>query len=522
MRDDQELLRCYVQERSEDAFTELVSRHIDLVYATALRTSGGDTHLAEDVSQVVFTDLARKAQAQCLPRIDSLAGWLHRHASFTASKAVRTECRRQARETLAAAHMNDHDLPTGAHEETERMIPLMLDAALNELTQADREALVLRFLKQQDLRSVGAAFGIGEDAAQKRVSRALERLKAVLGRRGVALPVGGLAAVLTAQATVAAPAGLAASVAMASVAAATAGTGGGGSLFLLKLMAATKIKSGAVGALVVALGVLTPLVVWQGFQVQLRQQDDALRTGARVLAELEKENARLAGLVASANAGAEVRPSREQFTELLRLRGQIGSLRGQLQGLGTSQAGMSQGGTNEEAGALGGDLLARIEKEWAGRAEELRTWVQAHPEAAIPELVMLNDHDWVDAIYPFKLENEEERRRALSNVRANAELRVLGQFSLALRRYADANGGQYPARLEELTPYLSSQIDGAMLKRYEIVRAESLVSDLRGTEPWVITQRAPVDAEWDSRLTVGREGGGMADSRVAGRWGGAR
>ena len=57
---DIELLRRYVFDRSEAAFTDLVRQHIALVYSAALRQTGGDAHLAEDVTQEVFTDLARK------------------------------------------------------------------------------------------------------------------------------------------------------------------------------------------------------------------------------------------------------------------------------------------------------------------------------------------------------------------------------------------------------------------------------------------------------------------------------
>src|SRR6058998_1918856 len=94
MTADSQLLRRYTEERAEPAFGELVTRHIDLVYSAALRVVGGDRHLAQDVTQTVFADLARKARS--LPRDVVLAGWLYRLACFTAAKTVRTERRRQA------------------------------------------------------------------------------------------------------------------------------------------------------------------------------------------------------------------------------------------------------------------------------------------------------------------------------------------------------------------------------------------------------------------------------------------
>jgi hypothetical protein len=106
----------------------------------------------------------------------------------------------------------------------------------------------------------------------------------------------------------------------------------------------------------------------------------------------------------------------------------------------------------------------------------------------------------------------------MSNVRANAEIHVLDILGGALRQYAQANNGQFPRELSQLSPYFSSPIDTAILNRYEIVRADSLVNDLRVGEDWVITQKAPVDEAWDARQTIGMTNGGMADSTVTNRW----
>src|SRR5215510_77293 len=100
MDDDRQLLRCYAADGSEAAFGELVARHVNLVYSAALRRTGGDAHLAQDVAQLVFTDLARKARS--LPKDVLLSGWLHRASRFAAAQLMRTEHRRQAREQEAA------------------------------------------------------------------------------------------------------------------------------------------------------------------------------------------------------------------------------------------------------------------------------------------------------------------------------------------------------------------------------------------------------------------------------------
>ena len=98
MIDDAELLRRYVDERSEPAFAELVQRKAGLVYSAALRQVNGDAHLAQDVAQAVFTDLARKAGS--LARRESLTGWLYTSAHFAAAKTIRTETRRRDREEI--------------------------------------------------------------------------------------------------------------------------------------------------------------------------------------------------------------------------------------------------------------------------------------------------------------------------------------------------------------------------------------------------------------------------------------
>ena len=96
MTPDNELLRRYAETKSEEAFAELVRRHIDLVYSAVLRPLNGDVHLAQDAAQSVFTDLARKAAA--LSRCATLTGWLYTSARFAAAEIVRTETRRRGRE----------------------------------------------------------------------------------------------------------------------------------------------------------------------------------------------------------------------------------------------------------------------------------------------------------------------------------------------------------------------------------------------------------------------------------------
>src|SRR5437764_10894386 len=207
------------------------------------------------------------------------------------------------------------------------VIAPFLDAALNVLSSPDRHALVLRFLKRQDLRAVGAALGISEDSAQKRVSRALEKLRGILRRRGVTLTATALTSALATQAVTAAPAGLAVTVTAASL---TIATQTGTTVTLLKLMAATKLKAGILGAIVVA-SIATPLLMHDRAQARLRDQDEALRQQADRLAGLQTEHERLSNLLARGE-GSRTIPD-EQFKEVLRLRGEVGRLQAAVQEL---------------------------------------------------------------------------------------------------------------------------------------------------------------------------------------------
>jgi RNA polymerase sigma factor (sigma-70 family) len=176
-----------------------------------------DAHAAKDVTQSVFVVLAQNA-SQLTDR-PALAGWLHGTARNLAAKAVRSDVRRRAREQEAAA-MNE--LLSANPDVSWECIAPHLDDALGELSESDREALLLRYFKNHDLRSVGVTLGIGDDAAQKRVSRAVERLREFLTKRGITTGASGLVVVISANAVQAAPVGLAVTISTAATLAGTA------------------------------------------------------------------------------------------------------------------------------------------------------------------------------------------------------------------------------------------------------------------------------------------------------------
>ena len=232
MTDHRTLLAEYAANGSEEAFRELVSRYIDLVYSTAVRLVNGDTHRAEDVAQTVFADLARLAGK--ISKDVMLGGWLHRRTWHVATTLMRNERRRLNRERQAAEMNTLQDHPEGQFE---RIAPL-LDEAINQLGASDRAAIVLRFFEHRDLHAVGVALGSNEDAAQKRVSRAVEKLRCHFARRGIVASSTVIASVIAAHAVHAAPAGLASAVTTASL----VGAAGSSSFGL----ASTLIKTTAV------------------------------------------------------------------------------------------------------------------------------------------------------------------------------------------------------------------------------------------------------------------------------------
>lgn len=310
MTDDAQLLQEYGT-GSEAAFRGLVERYINLVYSAALRHLN-DAHLAEDVAQTVFTALARKAKA--LPKDVVLGGWLYRHTCFVAAQAARTERRRQARETQAVEMnaLNDHPEP-----DWERLSPF-LDEAMQHLGAGDRDAVVLRYFEGRNLQNVGTTLGVSEEAARKRITRAIEKLRTFLARRGVTLSATTLATLLAGNAIVAAPAGIAVTVSGVALAAAAA-TGTGYTLTLLKLITMTKLKVGLISAVVVA-SVVTPLVLQHQSRVKQREADEISQQQTEQLAKGQAENDRLARLAAEANN------AKDQSKDLQRLRAEAGSL----------------------------------------------------------------------------------------------------------------------------------------------------------------------------------------------------
>src|SRR6185369_1721799 len=198
---DHDLLREYVRSQSEAAFAELVRRYVGLVHSAAQRQVQ-DRQLAEEITQAVFVVLVRKAQ-RLGPDV-VLAGWLLKTARYAAQAQMRADIRRKQREQEAS-------MQSMLNESTvawEQLAP-HLDVAMSKLGDADRNAIALRYFENKTAPEIAAALKVNEEAAQKRVARALEKLRKIFSKRGVTLTAVAIAGALSANSVQAAPVGLA-------------------------------------------------------------------------------------------------------------------------------------------------------------------------------------------------------------------------------------------------------------------------------------------------------------------------
>jgi RNA polymerase sigma factor (sigma-70 family) len=427
MTTDSELLRQFAQTNSEAAFAELVKRHVNLVYSAALRQVNGDTHLAQDVAQTVFTDLARKAGSFADRK--NLTGWLYTSAHFAAAKLVRGETRRREREQQFMREPTNESetgfqpVQSAPSAEWETLRP-MLDAAMHALKETDREAILLRYFENLPFIQVGAKLGLNENAARMRVERALEKLRGVLTKRGLATTAT-FAAVISANAVQLAPAGLAATLATVSIV--TAGTG---TLTLMKIMTMTKLKF-AVSALVVA-GAATALVVQHQTQNKLCDKNADLQ---QQIAQLQIDSEGFSNRLAAAGDAKKI--SDEQFNELLKLRGEVGVLRRQL----------------DEAGKL---------SEENQRLREAATKLQSSNTSL----------EMASAAARFKV-NEIQ------------VVNTLKQLGLGERIYAAANGDQYATNFDQMANELGGLYNSPLLTNIDFVN----VGTVNEQSPWMILFR---------------------------------
>lgn len=302
MTSDLDLLRQFVRENSQDAFGEIVRRRVNLVYSAALRQVRSP-QLAEDVTQSVFADLARDARK--LKSDTVLSAWLYAVARHTAIDAVRKESRRQLREQIAV-EMNNMNATA---DDWAQIAPL-LDDAMAALNETDRTAILLRYFENKSLRDVGASLNISDDAAQKRVSRAVESLREFFTKQRLAVGAGALAALISANAVKAAPDTLAGIILRTTLS--TAPTIG---ITMIQKILITGMTAAAVATGLYAFHLQN--------QVKLLLQQDASQNNK--IAQLQQQ------LNDATNQVEDLQEQNEQLQsgqeELLRLRGEVTRLR---------------------------------------------------------------------------------------------------------------------------------------------------------------------------------------------------
>jgi RNA polymerase sigma factor (sigma-70 family) len=332
---DLELLARYARHHAEDAFAELVHRHLGLVFSAALRQVRSQ-QLAEEVAQSVFTDLSR--QADRLSPDTILTAWLYQITRRTAIDVVRREARRQLREqasqefdamnasTLSPQHLMPEDADW-THIEP------LLDEAMAALEDSDRTAVLLRYFENKSLREVGQRLGTSEDTARKRVSRAVERMRNFFSKRGVSIGASGLVVVIAANAVQAAPTGIA-----ATICATAALTGTTFATTATSTVTKTIIMTTLQKTLITAAFVATV-----GAGIHEARQASALRARVQVLQEQASPIAtqiqqltqdRDAATQRIASLSEELKRLNSNTGELLRLRSEAGRLRQQTNELG--------------------------------------------------------------------------------------------------------------------------------------------------------------------------------------------
>jgi hypothetical protein len=288
--------------------------------------------------------------------------------------------------------------------------------------------------------------------------------------------------VLVTGAISAAPVGLAAGIAGTALASASmAGT----TLTLFKLMTMTKLKLGMIGAIAAA-GLLAPWMIEHQSTINLRRQNQTLR---QQLDQLAGENQRLAHAI-TRHEGAQS-DARDQWNELLRLRGEVGRLREE------ARASMQARTDSGPAGSSPTEYARTL----AGRVRTLKDVLAQRPEFNIPELQFASERDWLEAAAEFAAGTEADLRRALGGLRTLAKNKVGYLMMNALQAYSQANGRQLPPDLEQLKPYFRRPVDDAILGRYQLV-ATGPVKDLKPGQP-AIKENGYVDEQYDTLTKVG-------------------
>ncbi len=457
MTSDLDLLAQYARDNAQDAFRALVQRHLNLVYGAALRQVR-QPQLAEEIAQSVFTDLAR--QAGRLKPNTVLAAWLYQVTRRTTVDVIRRESRRQSRERVAAETIRVNSPDSSAQNEAQAgwsAIEPLLEEAMSAINEDDRAAILLRYFQNKSLREVGQALGTSDDAAQKRVSRAVERLRAFFARRGITIGASGLTVAISANAVPAAPAGLALSISAAALGSAAAIAA---AITTTKTIAMTTLQKTLLGA-VLAAAIGTG--IYQAHQnSRLRTEVQSLQNAqtplAQQVAQLQAENGRLSDLFQQTRESAK--PPEALVGELIRLRGRTSLNAREIAELKAALASQTNGipqsvtaimnkwlasATDQEKGAQTNAALGRLERMMAklGLAPEQKEQIRsvllanAGPRGEL-EVARLSGSFSLDEINSRKEQLKQAEDGALAAALTPAQVKGYEQFQLDEQKASSA------------------------------------------------------------------------------------
>jgi RNA polymerase sigma factor (sigma-70 family) len=413
---DTELLHLFITEDSNAAFTQLTTRHAGLVYTAALRQTRS-TALASDITQAVFLDLARHARK--LRPDTHLPSWLITVTRRTAIDAIRRESRLRTREQTSAelATVNAHDSPNAS---TSDLAPI-LDDALTALPEPDRRAVLLRFFENQSFQQIARHIDATETTTQKRVTRALEKLRTQLARRGITTTATLLAAQLPLHASTTIPVTLATTLATPAFLATAATLTTTAATFTQTLIMTATQKTVLVSALVLA---VTGLIVEGVF--------------------IAKQNREIASY------------RHEHASHQL----QLALLRDQLR---TAES----ASTPATAPAAADPTEERI-RSLVARIKRLKGVVAIMPDEQIFEMRYLTENDWLRVVMTRDLEDPDAVMAALAELRSAAKSSFARALQVALNEYVGVHDGKLPASATELASFFTPPIDPATLTRYDM------------------------------------------------------
>lgn len=487
-KSDAMLLRDYAETGDEPAFDELIRRYTNLVYSAALRQTDS-RDLAPEIAQRVFISLSRGAQALAsrVAEHASLAGWLCRSTRNIALNLRRDEFRRHSRERQAMETASQTPEPS---PDWESLRPI-LDEAMSRLSGADYDALVMRYFNNQDLRSVGRALGVTDDAAQKRVSRAIEKLRHYLLGRGISTSASALSVAISANAVQAAPAGLAAVISTAATVAGVAAPASAAAAATTAMVMTTLQKALVTAAIAAGLGAgfyesrrALPLTIQvqnleqqqAGFSEQVRQLDQQRAQAAQQHAALQEENQRL----------------RRDADGVVNLRSQLVRLQADSQELARLRA-------LEQEREKNPDYLTA--ESWLARADRFKTWVAAHPEQELPEFQYLYEDSWLDVIKNNDLASDSAFKDASRMLRDRARDNFGLLMSDALRRFVTEHNGELPSDLRRLSSYLSPPMTEDLVNAYKLLYSGKITDVPSGK--WPIIEVRPPEYPGAAHIAVG-------------------